>query len=182
MFETLNGLIKQSKDIQLDLKSAYDQLKKAQNSKDDYYDWTNRNKSLWNGYSGRKGKKVRSDFNPMGVFNKYTKGDIDRFKASIASAKSSIDRLKSRKSKISSKIQSIKRSIGELKELCDYVKIPKGKAEINDIKQQIPKLNKEKNIADVQLTKCVSKIDETKAIIKKIKADWSNQKRTIKLS
>jgi chromosome segregation ATPase len=180
-FESLNGLIKQSKDIQSDLKSAYDQLKKAQSSKTDYYDWANRNKSLWNGYSGRKGKKVRSNFNPMGVFNKYTKGDIDRFKANITSAKSLIDRLKSRRTKISSKIQSKKRSIGELKELCGYVKTPEGKAEIKDIKHQIPKLNKEKNVTDVQLTKCVSKIDETKAIIKEIKADWSNQKRNIKI-
>lgn len=181
MFEVLNDLIKQSKGIQSDLKSAYDQLKKAQSSKADYYNWADRNKSLWNGYSGRKGKKVRSDFNPMGVFNKYTKGDIDRFKASIASNKSSIDRLKSRKTKVSSKVQSTKRSIGELKELCDYVKTPKGKAEIKDIKQQTPKLNKDKNIADVQLAKSISKINETKAIIKEIKADWSNQKRAIKL-
>lgn len=182
MFESLNDWIKQSKEIQSDLNAAYDKLKKNQKSKADYYDWANRNKSLWNGYSGRKGKKIRSDFNPMGIFNKYTKGDLDRFKNNIASAKSSIDRLKSKRANVSSKIQSSKRSIGELKELCNYVKTPKGKAEIKDIKNQIPNLNKEKNVIDAQLTNYAYKIAETNAIIKEIKADWCNQKRFIKLS
>ncbi|MEB8386882.1 hypothetical protein OO012_06550 [Rhodobacteraceae bacterium KMM 6894] len=59
LYDALSKLIYESKSMQSDLDSAYQSLKKNKASKDDFYHWSNRQKSVWNGFSGRGGKKVR---------------------------------------------------------------------------------------------------------------------------
>jgi chromosome segregation ATPase len=182
LYDALSKLISESKSMQSDLDSAYQKLKKNKASKDDFYDWSNRQKSVWNGFSGRGGQKVRSDFNPKSIFNKYSRGDLDRYKANIESAKSTIGRIKSRRDSISSKIDSVKSDIGDAKQLCAYVKTPNGKDEKKGLKQKIASLSNQisqlKSVLDSQNAKIADQI----LSIKLTKTEWRDEKRKIKLS
>ena len=180
-YDTLNKLISESKSMQSDLDSAYQTLKKNKASKDDFYDWSNRQKSVWNGFSGRGGQKVRSDFNPKSIFNKYSRGDLDRYKSNIEASKSTIGRIKSRRDTISSKIVTVKSEIGDAKELCVYVKTPAGKDEKNGLKRKIVSLSNQisqlQSVLDLQNAKIADQI----LSIKISKREWRYEKRKIKL-
>lgn len=182
LYDTLNKLISESKSMQSDLDSAYQKLKKNKASKDDFYDWSNRQKSVWNGFSGRGGQKVRSDFNPKSIFNKYSRGDLDRYKANMEAAKATIGRTKSRRDAISSKIVSVKSDIGDAKQLCAYVKTSDGKGEKNDLKQKIASLSNQISQLGSVLDSQNAKIADQILSIKFTKTEWRDEKRKIKLS
>lgn len=182
LYETLNSQIAESKSTQSDLNSAYQKLKKSSSSKSDYYDWAGRQRSLWNGYSGRGGKKIRSEFNPMGLFNKYTRGDLERYKGGIASAKASIDQLKSKRSSISSKIEITKSAIGDAKKLCAYVKTTDGKNEVKELRKKITSLQNQRTQLRSSLESHKAKVSNQSLAIKSIKKDWNDEKRKMKLS
>lgn len=182
LYDALNKLIFESKSMQSDLDSAYQKLKKNKASKDDFYDWSNRQKSVWNGFSGRGGQKVRSDFNPKSIFNKYSRGDLDRYKANMEAAKATIGRTKSRWDAISSKIVSVKSDIGDAKQLCAYVKTSDGKGEQNDLKQKIASLSNQISQLGSVLDSQNAKIADQILSIKFTKTEWRDEKRKIKLS
>jgi len=182
LFESLNSNIQKHKSIKSNLSAAYDTLKKNKASESDYFKWAERNPKIYNGYSGRRGKKIRNDFNPMGIFNKYTTGDLSRFKRNIASAGSSIDSLKSQRSRISSKIDSIKSEINRIKELCNYVKTVDGKQEIKNIKDIIIIDRNKLSDLNSTLENQDKYIDSVKVKIKTVKSTWNTEIRKIKLS
>jgi len=182
LYGTLNELISQSKSLQSDLDSAYQKLKKNKASKDDFYNWSNRQKSMWNGYSGRGGKKIRSHINPKSIFDKYSREDLDRFKANIETARSTIGALKSKRESISSEIDQTKSELGKIKALCAYVKTQEGKNERNALKINILSMNEEISKLKSSLKSQSSLVEDQLMSIKASKTEWRHEKRKIKLS
>ncbi len=182
LYDGLTKLISESKSMQSDLDSAYRKLKKNKDSKADFYDWSNRQKSVWNGFSGRGGRRIRGDLNPMSIFNKYSRGDLDRYKANIKSARATIGRIKSERASISSKIASVKSDISEAKRLCAYVKTPEGKKEKKDLRQTIASLTDQISQLQSVLDAQKAKVEEQNMSIKLTKTQWRDEARKIKLS
>ncbi|WP_108838490.1 hypothetical protein [Tateyamaria sp. Alg231-49] len=92
LYDDLNDLHNQMKSIKSKLDDAYQDLKKNKASKEDYYNWSERQRSLWNGYTGRGGKKVRNHWNIKSIFDKYSQQDLNRYNSNIESAKRRIGR------------------------------------------------------------------------------------------
>lgn len=182
LYEKLKTLLTESKSTQSDLNSAYQKLKKNKLSKSDYHDWAGRQRSLWNGYSGRGGRKIRGSFNPKGIFNKYTRGDLERYKSNISSANSSIDQLKSKRSSASSKIDFTKNELGDAKKICAYVKSSVGKNEIKDHRKVITSLRHRCSQLQSTLASHKARISDQSLAIKSIRRGWNDEKRNMKLS
>lgn len=182
LYDELNDLHKQMRSIKSELDDAYRDLKRNKAKKEDYYDWSKRQRSLWNGYTGRGGRKVRNQWNVKSIFDKYSRQDLDRYKSNIESAKSKIGQYKSKRDNKYSEIQKTRRMIGEVKELCAYVKLSEGKKEKRDLRKKIPNQKKIVDRLESKLTYEQGRFKQQKVVVSRIRQEWREDRREVKLA